>query len=103
MFWSSALHGISGSCLGEGQVDQVRRQVMRSLHLAHAGVNPYLSWGLPTTLTADPGFWRLQLTVRSYVRLLGKEPRLLSLWNVFMSGYNGSQWPFFSAFVVTFN
>ena len=70
VFWSSALHGINGSCLGETNLDKLRSQALRSLRLAHAGVNAHLRLGLSSTPSADPGYWRLRMTVRSFVRLL---------------------------------
>ena len=90
VFWSSALYGINGSCLGETHIDRLRSQALRSLRLAHAGVNAHLRLGLSSTPSADPGYWRLRMTVRSFVRLLRKEPRLLGLWKTFMLGFDGN-------------
>ena len=90
VFWTSALYGINGSCMGELHIDVLRRQALRSLRLAKAGVNALLRLGLSSTPAADPGFWRLRMTVRTFLRLLGKEPRLLGLWTTFMLGFDGT-------------
>eukprot|EP00435_Cladocopium_sp_Y103_P031943 s1553_g8.t1 len=90
VFWASALHGINGSCMGENHLDTLRSQAMRSLRLAHAGVNGLLCLTLSSTPVADPGFWRLRMTVKAFVRLLRKEPRLFSEWKKFMLHFDGT-------------
>eukprot|EP00435_Cladocopium_sp_Y103_P044883 s401_g12.t1 len=90
VFWAAALHGINGSCMGETHLDTLRSQAMKSLRLAHAGVNGLLRLTLSTTPAADPGWWRLKMTVCAFVRLLRKEPRLMNEWKVFMKGFDGS-------------
>ena len=89
VFWSSALYGINGSCLGEHHIDDLRKQAVRALRLNGAGSNSLLRLSLCGTPCADPGFWRLRMTVRALQRLLRKEPRLFGLWKVFMQGYEG--------------
>eukprot|EP00435_Cladocopium_sp_Y103_P024957 s799_g6.t1 len=76
VFWAAALHGINGSCMGEHHLDTLRTQALRALKLAHAGVNGTLRLSLSSTPAADPGWWRLKMTVGSFARLLRKEPRL---------------------------
>eukprot|EP00435_Cladocopium_sp_Y103_P056205 s2024_g18.t2 len=90
VFWAAALHGINGSCMGEHHLDTLRTQAMRALKLAHAGVNGLLRLSLSTTPTADPGWWRLKMTVGAFARLTRKEPRLLNEWKSFMLHFDGS-------------
>eukprot|EP00435_Cladocopium_sp_Y103_P070461 s259_g35.t1 len=90
VFWASALYGINGSCMGEQHLDSLRTQALRALRLGHAGVNGMLRLSLSSSPTADPGFWRLRMTVKSFVRLLRKEPRLLLEWKIFMRHYDGT-------------
>lgn len=90
VFWSAALHGINGSCMGEHHLDKLRSQAMRDLLLPKAGVNGLLRLRLSTTPTADPSWWRLQHSVGAFVRLLRKEPRLLNEWKSFMWNFDGS-------------
>ena len=89
VFWTSALYGINGSTLGEGHLDRLRTQALRALRLNLAGVSGILRLTLSTTPDADPGFWRLKMTMTAFLRLLCKEPRLLHLWNVFMQSFDG--------------
>ena len=37
IFWSAALHGINGSCMGEPHLDKLRTQALIALRLSHAG------------------------------------------------------------------
>ena len=89
-FWTSALYGINGSCLGEHHIDDLRKQAVRALRLNGAGANGLLRLSLSRVPTADPGFWRLKMTVKTFQRLLLKEPRLICLWKIFMSGFRGN-------------
>ena len=89
VFWTSALYGTNGSCLGEGHLDRLRTQALKALKLGAAGVNGLLRLSLSTTPEADPGFWRLKTTLQSFLRLLRKEPRLLNLWTEFMHQFDG--------------
>lgn len=43
-----------------------------------------------STPSADPGFWRLKMTVRSCARMLRKEPRRFSLWQAFVHGFQSN-------------
>lgn len=45
---------------------------------------------LSTTPFAEPGLWRLQMTVHSFIRLVRKEPRMFSAWRLFMCNFNGN-------------
>ena len=89
VFWSAALHGITGSCMGENHLDKLRSQALKALRLSHAGVNGLLRLTLSSTPTADPSWWRLQHTVSSFARWLRKEPRLLNEWKSFMWNFDG--------------
>eukprot|EP00435_Cladocopium_sp_Y103_P039530 s1405_g10.t1 len=89
VMWASALHGIGGSCLGEGQVDALRKRALSALRLRKAGVNGLLRLSLSSTPTADPGFWRALQTFSTFRRMLRKEPRLMNLWKAFMFDYQG--------------
>eukprot|EP00438_Fugacium_kawagutii_P000488 Skav216948 [mRNA] locus=scaffold3396:197642:204095:+ [translate_table: standard] len=89
VFWSAGLHGIAGSCLGQGQYDQLRTQAVRALRLNGAGSNPLLRLSLSTTPRADPGYWSLCTTVITFKRLLRKEPSLLNSWGHFMTEFDG--------------
>eukprot|EP00435_Cladocopium_sp_Y103_P057066 s239_g19.t1 len=90
VFWASALHGINGSCMGETHIDSLRTQALRACKISKAGVNGLLRLSLSSTPAADPGWWRLRLTITSFARLLRKEPRLLMEWKCFMSGFDGT-------------
>ena len=85
VFWAAALHGINGSCMGEHNLDRLRTQAMK-----HGGVNGLLRLSLSTTPAADPGWWRLKHTLTAFLRLLRKEPRLLSEWKSFTWNFDGS-------------
>jgi len=90
--WTSALHGINGSCLGEVHLDHLRTAALNALQLARAGVNGFVKLTLSTTPLADPGLWRLQMTVHSFIRLVRKEPRMFSVWRLFMCSFDGNIW-----------
>ena len=89
VFWSSALHGIYGSCFGETHLEKLRGKALNALKLKRAGANPLLRLALSPQPGADPAFWRAQQTFRALRRLLRKEPRLMTNWKFFMANFEG--------------
>ena len=103
VFWSSAMHGIYGSCFGDAHLDKLRGKAVMALKLKRAGANPLLRLALSCSPTADPGYWRAQMTIRALRRLALKEPRLLSNWKFFMHHFVGNLFsgPFSQLLVIT--
>ena len=89
VFWAGGLHGTFGSCFGEGQYDKLRTAAMKALRLCTAGSNSSLRLSLSSTPTADPSYWRLLTTVRTFRRLVRKEPALALAWQRFSDLFDG--------------
>jgi hypothetical protein len=83
VFWAAAFHGNNGSCMGQQNLDKIRTKAMKAHELSQAGVNGLLRLTLSTAPAADPGWWRLKYTITAFLRLVRKEPRLLSEWKSF--------------------
>ena len=72
------VYSIYGSCFGDAHLDKLRGKAVMALKLKRAGANPLLRLALSCSPTADPGYWRAQMTIRAQRRLALKEPILRS-------------------------
>eukprot|EP00438_Fugacium_kawagutii_P028090 Skav211003 [mRNA] locus=scaffold1610:94452:115803:- [translate_table: standard] len=79
----------SGSTQGSTLMRDLRAAAMQALGLNKAGANSLLRLTLSGWPTADPGYWRLRMTVRSFRRLAAKEPSLIAGWKLFVDRFDG--------------
>lgn len=92
-FWSAALHGSLGCRFGPQYLHSLRLSAIKALRLGGAGVNSLLRLSLCTTVTADPGYWRLKEVFHGFQRMLRKTPEFFLGWCSFMKNFTGRFFP----------
>eukprot|EP00438_Fugacium_kawagutii_P035024 Skav226644 [mRNA] locus=scaffold1097:92180:97042:+ [translate_table: standard] len=93
VFWPQALHGSSNHPISDNYVAELRKEATKALCLNGAGSNPMLRLSLMVDMKADPGFYQLDLCVRTFRRLLRKCDDLTLMWRSWWAGFSGSLIP----------
>lgn len=93
VFWPKALHGSVNCLVADGYAQDLRRQAVKSIRANGAGSNPLLRLSLSDDMANDPGFYQLQLCLRTFQRMLRKSSDLLILWRIRMTGFTGKLLP----------
>ena len=89
VFWSDALHGLSGNVGSQQLLQSLRTKALANLGIRKAGLNSLLRLSLEDTMTADPGFYQVRHTIFHFRRMCRKMPCFVLQWQLHFARYDG--------------
>ena len=90
-FWPRAFYGVAVCNIGWDLIKALRTKAMQALRHDRAGASPALRLYFLCHEQADPGFYQLQLVLRTFQRVAKNRPALLKLWAEFMGSDGGGR------------
>ena len=88
-FWSSALHGASGSPFAESHLQKLRSAATKALGIRPAGASSTLRLCLSKPPEADPGFYQLLRSLLDFQMECLQCPGFFQGWASFLQGFDG--------------